>query len=222
MFFFSTFHKYDFHFSELYIVGGIYLIIILGLNTTIRIVANSRMADNIKYEINSIKTDQDVFNVLLSKRPHFEVEKTTSQLLFGNKNADNIITIFSNPHCNPCGIMHKKAFELVRENKNICLQYILSSFSKDLDVSCKYLIGVYQQKGETAVAIFSSWFDHGKNNKEVFFSEYPIEIDESVIKEYTKHEEWKKKSALRSTPTILFNGYLLPDNYKIEDLKFFV
>lgn len=30
------------------------------------------------------------------------------------------------------------------------------------------------------------------------------------------------KSGLRATPTILINGYALPDYYKIEDLKYFI
>ena len=31
----------------------------------------------------------------------------------------------------------------------------------------------------------------------------------------------KEKTQLRATPTILVNGYKLPDNYKIKDLKYF-
>jgi len=34
-------------------------------------------------------------------------------------------------------------------------------------------------------------------------------------------EAWKAKTQLRATPTILVNGYKLPDNYKIEDLRYF-
>jgi protein-disulfide isomerase len=39
--------------------------------------------------------------------------------------------------------------------------------------------------------------------------------------EFQKHESWKEKTHLRATPTILVNGYKLPDNYKIEDLRYF-
>ena len=31
----------------------------------------------------------------------------------------------------------------------------------------------------------------------------------------------ESKTQLRATPTILVNGYQLPENYKIEDLKYF-
>ena len=39
--------------------------------------------------------------------------------------------------------------------------------------------------------------------------------------EYEKHEAWKKKNLLRATPTVLVNGYKLPEIYKIEDLQYF-
>ena len=39
--------------------------------------------------------------------------------------------------------------------------------------------------------------------------------------EFQKHETWRAKTQLRATPTILVNGYQLPENYKIEDLLYF-
>ena len=39
--------------------------------------------------------------------------------------------------------------------------------------------------------------------------------------EFQKHESWKEKTKLRATPTITVNGYKLPVNYKIEDLRYF-
>jgi protein-disulfide isomerase len=39
--------------------------------------------------------------------------------------------------------------------------------------------------------------------------------------EFQKHEAWKTKTQLRATPTVLVDGYKLPDNYKIEDLRYF-
>jgi len=117
--------------------------------------------------------------------------------------------------------MHKKVNALIAQNKNTCIQYMLSSFNKELDISNKYLIGVYQQKNRYAMHIFDEWFDSGMFNKEEFFRKYPVEKENiNVGSEFNKHEQWKEKSGLRATPTILVNGYKLPDNYKIEDLRF--
>jgi len=39
--------------------------------------------------------------------------------------------------------------------------------------------------------------------------------------EFDLHEQWKEQSGLRATPTVLVNGYKLPDNFKIEDMHYF-
>ena len=218
---FGYYHFPSFNFFNLLTVGGIYIVAILGLNLLVPIIAKSNNASNIQYEINSIKADENVFKTLLTKQPQYEVSKSTSQLLLGNIQSQNLVTIFSNPHCNPCAKMHERVNHLINHNKDICVQYILSSFNEELNVSNKYLIGVYQQKNGEAMQLFDNWFEVGKYNKEQFFEEYPIDMKEKDIEEeFTKHEQWKEKTGLRATPTILVNGYKLPDNYKIEDLRF--
>jgi len=39
--------------------------------------------------------------------------------------------------------------------------------------------------------------------------------------EFQKHVLWREKTQIRATPTVLVNGYQLPENYRIEDLKYF-
>ena len=45
---------------------------------------------------------------------------------------------------------------------------------------------------------------------------------ESVTKELKRHNEWKETNKLSATPTILVNGYQLPEHYQIEDMAEFV
>ncbi len=219
---FSYFHIFPINFVELLITGSIYLISILTINILVPLVSNSRNMENVRYEINSIKANEDVFRALLKKQSYYEVSKDTSRILLGNSDSNLLITVFSNPHCNPCSRMHKRINKLLEQNKNICVQYIFSSFNEELEVSNKYLIGVYLQKNGEAKMVYDEWFEKGKFNKEEFFRLYPVSIDvEEVIKEFDSHKQWKEKSGLRATPTILVDGYKLPDNSKIEDIRYF-
>ena len=43
----------------------------------------------------------------------------------------------------------------------------------------------------------------------------------AIDAEFQKHESWREQTKLRATPTIIVNGYKLPENYKIEDLRYF-
>jgi hypothetical protein len=36
--------------------------------------------------------------------------------------------------------------------------------------------------------------------------------------EMEKHRQWRKQTSLMATPTVLINGYKLPDEYELEDL----
>jgi len=42
-----------------------------------------------------------------------------------------------------------------------------------------------------------------------------------VENEFLSHEAWKERTQLRATPTVLVNGYKLPENYRVEDLEYF-
>ena len=70
--------------------------------------------------------------------------------------------------------------------------------------------------------IFNDWFDKGKVLKDDYFKNMSLDMDNPEIEvEFLKHEAWKEKTQLRSTPTILINGYQLPETYKVEDLRYF-
>jgi len=55
-----------------------------------------------------------------------------------------------------------------------------------------------------------------------YFKDKGLDMDNPAIEtEFQKHEAWRKKTQIRATPTILVNGYQLPENYKVEDLRYF-
>lgn len=67
-----------------------------------------------------------------------------------------------------------------------------------------------------------SGFNKGKINPDAFAKKMNIEIsNHHVQEELDKHYQWKKYNQLSVTPTILINGYLLPENYNVEDLEYF-
>lgn len=54
-------------------------------------------------------------------------------------------------------------------------------------------------------------------------SDYELDLnDKSVLDEWNKHIAWQMKSSFTATPTVLFCDRVLPKEYKIFDLKYFV
>lgn len=205
------------------LIGCIYLIPFLIISLTLPVLIAGGKVMSIAQEINSLKASEDVFNALLKKQPYYEVGKSTSKILFGNPDAKILITILTNPHCEPCAKMHTRVEKLLEEaGDRVCIQYIFSSFDKNLDSSNKFLIAAYfKMQGQEVEGFYNVWFKGGKYRREEIFENYNYSLDYcEIAKEFQSHEEWKEKTKLRATPTILVNGFELPKNYKIEDFAF--
>jgi protein-disulfide isomerase len=210
--------------KDILLVGSVYAASIFSFNFLIPKLSKGGEMESIKQEINAIKANEEVFEKLLAQQPFYETSKDDSQVFFGNPNADLKITIFTNPFCNPCAKMHKRVEAFLQEaNGSACVQYIFSSFQPELDFANKYLVATYLQKEQREFErIIADWFENGKSMKGAFFADLNLDIDDPQVEtEFQRHEAWKEKTQLRATPMILVNGYKLPDNYKIEDLRWF-
>lgn len=208
------------HITSILSVFCIYSIPLLAINLVQNKLTKGVLLEGVIQELNSIKVNEDVFSILLKKQSYYKVDKDTSAIQWGNLNADILVTIITNPHCDPCATMHNRVEKLLSETNNLCIQYIFTSFSSDMDFSNKFLNAIYLNypKAER-IKIFRDWFGR-KMSAVDFFKTYHLEIGPNAIREFEKHESWKREVGLQETPIILVNGYLLPDNYKLEDLTY--
>jgi hypothetical protein len=98
---FSTFN------SQFVIMACCYCIAMLIINMLVPKYNTEKTIQSLKQSINSIKADEDVFKAILKKQPFYEIIDCESVIRFGNSNSKLQLTIFSNPYCNPCAVMHK-------------------------------------------------------------------------------------------------------------------
>ena len=209
---------------SLFAAGCCYFVSILGINLIVPKLNTEEAIQSLKQSMNSLKADENVFTALLKQQPFYETNDCDSIIRFGNPDSSLRITVFSNPYCNPCAKMHKRIDDLLqRVNNDISVQYILSSFNENLNSTNKYLIAACLGKNpDSKTQLFNDWFENGKALKDEYFSSLSLNMENPKIEvEFKKHEAWKKKNQLRGTPTVLINGYQLPESYKIEDLRYF-
>lgn len=202
-------------------VGLLYILPFLIIHKFIPILVDARNKQQLLYELNSVKLNEKVFNTLLTANNHYNTSLSTSKIIFGNPESKTLITILTNPHCEPCAKMHTRVVNLLGKTGNkFCIQYVFSSFEKSLDISSKMLIAAYlENESEKVIEIYKNWFENGKYHKEDFFKEHNVIINDFVNKEFDNHENWIHNNKLRATPTILVNGYELPVQFKVEDLE---
>ena len=169
----------------------------------------------------ALKANGNVAKALIDNSEYYETTLDDSSVIFGNPNAKMRVTILSNPHCAPCAKMHKRVEEILNmEEKNICVQYIFSSFNEQLKDSCRYLISCFLNNPETEVRRkFSLWYTKDKFNYERIIKQNETNIHTPEIEEeMKKHAVWCEKTSLSATPTVLVNGHILPKEYELEDL----
>lgn len=215
----------SFKIDDALLILSVYASFILGLVIIIPRLSEGQQVESITQEMNSIKMKNEVFLSYLKNQPYYKVSKSDSLIMFGNPNSSFVVTILTNPHCSPCAKTHKRMDDILTKiGDKICLQYIFSSFNEELDYTGKFLTAVYLQKGRSeAMSIFNEWYEKGKYNKDDFFSKYKeININNEVETEYAQHQKWRFETKISATPTILINGYQLPDIYKVEEIEDFI
>lgn len=209
------------------LIGCIYAVPIFTVNVLLQGLKDDENIQKLNGEINALKMKDGVFVALLKEETYYKADYSTSQILWGNKDAKTLVTIVTNPHCAPCAQMHKRIEKLLdKHNNELCIQYIFSSFSENLDKSSIFLISIYlysELSMEKKKVIYNEWFEWGRNSPEEFFKKYTLSAEDiKVKKEHNKHKEFMKNAEINGTPTILINGYELPEEYEIEDIEYFI
>lgn len=169
----------------------------------------------------ALKANGDVAKALIEKSEYHETTLSDSSIIFGNPNAKIRLTILSNPHCNPCARMHKRVERLLSmKEKEICVQYIFSSFNETLEDSSRYLIYCYISNHiDEALRKLASWYAKDKFDYERIFKNNVEHLHtEEIENEMEKHRNWRNRTSITATPTILVNGHILPKEYVLEDL----
>ncbi|WP_075558875.1 vitamin K epoxide reductase family protein [Parabacteroides timonensis] len=214
---------YEFCLFNWGIVVFVYILPFCFISILLPVIAKSHQVTYLKHAFNNLKMTNDVFEGLLYSKDRYTVEGV-SQICFGNSNAKNKITMVSNPHCEPCGIAHEKINNLLNYlgEDDLYIQFIFINFDKEMvRNSGKFLIAAYLNKGPIfAKDLFNRWFTSEKYEIKNTYAKYNFNFNtKEVLEEQQKHEEWSKQNKISLTPTVLYNGYILPDIYSIDDLR---
>lgn len=169
----------------------------------------------------SMKANGNVAKALMRAGEFHEANPEDSSIIFGPLDATIRVTILSNPHCNPCARLHREVESLLALNDpHINVQYIFSSFSKELEDSSRYLIKCFMENdSHEARRLFDRWYAGDRNipdnSKVTGFSN-------EVETEMGRHRQWRNNAGITSTPTVLVNGYVLSKVYDLVDLSMIV
>lgn len=184
-----------------------------------------------KYEARNftkLKFDPTVFTALLHTGTQMSADiPDSSCLVFGNGNARHTLFMACSPLCNPCAFAHKLAGSLLKQ-AGIQLKIIFTTPPEQEHPSyaiTKHLIRLYCNNKEYAEQALNAWFEQKNRNYADFVREYPApgnQYGDQADLLIQQMHDWCSEVKITYTPTLFFDGYLLPDTYSISDLSYFI
>ena len=220
----SCFHGISFmHINiwNLIFIGCFYIISILLIYKIDSSYELKRRNTELLYNLNNIKADKTVFRTLQEQQPCYSINRDMG-ILLGDKDAQTLITIVTNPYCGPCAQLHKRLDKILRQKNysHVTIQLIVMAFTDNAKKISKLFIAMYKQLSEEDFLLFlRKWYEMSSENRELIYKDYIFdENDKQIEHELTQQQEWLWSAKIFATPTILYNGYILSEKYTLEDI----
>lgn len=181
----------------------------------------------IKRQYLRIKFNSEIFDTLLKKQKFITISTDNLGIDIGSPSATNILVKVCNPYCGPCSKAHPKIDKLLEEIPHLKLKIIFATPNRKEELSYKpvsHLLAInnINNNEEIIKQALNDWYLSDKNYDQ-FAMKYPMngELQKQSSKIEAMHK-WCTKMDIHFTPTLFINGYQLPDEYNIEDLKYFL
>lgn len=183
---------------------------------------------------NRIKYNPSVFIHQLLQQPQPDCTPIEQELMIGKADVPIKITMAASLGCGPCKDGFEKASQLVRmypEQVNLTVRFSVPEQSNGSETDPgRYLLVVWLREiygkndsSKESEQLVRDWFEQAGIN--AFREKYPLQVNgqnkelESLA---MQHSDWFKKADIKGTPTFFVNGYKLPGQYRVGDLRYLV
>ncbi|WP_443944514.1 vitamin K epoxide reductase family protein [Pedobacter sp. AW1-32] len=174
-------------------------------------------------QLGKFKYNNQVFNQILVSQPYYDVSDELAPVKFGNPFGSTVITMVSNPYCDPCARAHACIENLLKTRNDIAIKVLFSVRNSQDDFRTKivrHLVALtFEKDSNLAGRALAHWYSRKKNYEE-WLLQYPVSIESNACEAIKKQREWCDLANISYSPTILVNGYVLPLAYKLEDLEY--
>ncbi|WP_431611983.1 vitamin K epoxide reductase family protein [Chryseobacterium sp. 'Rf worker isolate 10'] len=206
------------------------LIVLLNLRTKNQ---NAQKDENTLKRNLKFRRNYQFFKNNLSLQKRLTNKDFSSAFVFGNENADQILTFVTNPFCKHCKEFYPIFLKLVKKYSdelriNIFFDVDLSRDDLDNRMVHLNLTNIYinsENKIEFLEAL-SGWYDvqgYSENKNEWYkkYSKY-FGSSENALALLKGHEKWVSSNSVHFTPNIFMNDMEYPIQYERADLEFFI
>ncbi len=173
-------------------------------------------------ELMRLKRDPDLFRAMLMQQPKMPpIPTDLHPVVLGNPEAEHTITMVTNPYCKPCAELHKQLEQLLHQNQNINAQIIF--------LACDGKIGNVHEVARHLLALdaehlasdfLTNWYDDKRKDYAEWATHNPIKSELIMYDQIVdQHCAWCKQTKVEATPTLFVDGYVLPELYELNSLR---
>ncbi|WP_145855551.1 vitamin K epoxide reductase family protein [Pedobacter suwonensis] len=215
------------NYYTVFVQATFFTLLIIATVSFLSIIKKAKESEQYRSKWQRLKSNPEIFKALLERQQKVTVSTDGVGVVIGNQNALHEIIMVSNPYCAPCSIAHKEICDILSKNDNMRLRIIFSLSLDEKDfrsppVRHILAIDILGDKEITKKAI-DDWYSVVYEDLNAFKKAYPLRTDHVMLEERIKTMyNWCNMMNVRQTPTIYFDGFLLPDNYAISELVNFV
>lgn len=181
--------------------------------------------------LKKIKFNSGVFlNLLKSQARMPDIQEDIGIILQSkkrnNSNSNIHILVVLSLYCSACAQAQFYIEELIEKTENLKVQIVFIG-TENLDdqtlLIMSHILNIAEEfGGHKAFQALGDLYNSKEIDYDTFIHEHPLYRKETLKSEFTMDmKRWYDKANIKFTPTYYVNGYMLPDEYSIEDLKYF-
>jgi uncharacterized membrane protein len=195
------------------VIGIVYILFILYQREKV-----SR--ENYYYKYLRFKKNPDILKTLLLKNKHYDIPVTEYSLVYGDKDSSLQITAFLSLHCSHCAKAFEKIKEIIKSEYKAAINIVL--VAKDNKIIDALYHFKNLKKEDEALGLLDKWFNADPYSRNRLADDLCIPDIDDVANEFSnENKKLYETCNVSGTPTFFVNGYKLPVQYDIDDIKSF-
>lgn len=180
----------------------------------------------LQQQLKAFKYNDTLFTAALNSQVYHDINDALMPVVLGNPFAETTITIISNPFCPACKRAHHFVVEWLLRRDDLKIKLLFADDNnKDglfMEITCHMIaLSLLEDKNKVIQAL-NNWFDGDKMEYKSWAEKYPVKITRAIETACVNQKKWCQATGVNFTPAILVNGYILPEPYELEDLKYLI
>lgn len=184
----------------------------------------NRDRENRRFKLN-IKT----FKSLLLNSDEIEIEQLQylKKIEIGNRKNKLELSLFFSPFCKHCYKTYEDSYRLLQQFPNelklsVYFNVNIENEENQYTKIAAIIIETYLTKDENKIIeLLNDWYIN-KSSLENFVKKYDLEISQQTRDIILSHFDWCTENELNYTPIIIINDNLMPNEYSIDELRYFI